>query len=80
MDRIVEVDGLARPSWTTRFGRWLYSMASKNPSSSSVRFILHGRNFSIFSFDQGSLRSTEESAMLVGLDFVSHVTLLPLRT
>ena len=29
---------------------------------------------------RASLQSTEESAMLIGLDFVSHVTLLPLRS
>jgi hypothetical protein len=36
MDRMVEVDGLERPSWTSRLGRLLDLMASKNSSSSSV--------------------------------------------
>ena len=33
-----------------------------------------------FRLVRASLRSTEESAMLIGLDFVSYVTWLPLRS
>ena len=33
-----------------------------------------------FRLNRSGLRSTEESVMLAGLDFVSHVTLLPLRS
>ena len=33
-----------------------------------------------FRLVRASLRSTEESAMLIGLDFVSYVTLLPLTS